>query len=229
MKKQIISEEFLRMQKLAGLITESEFKRQVIKEMKMFDLKDKNGRSTELFKIEDFTTTEDAIKVLNKHFGLSGEDDDTIYTDETGTDYNYVYVANDGSARFVKSLDEFSDGYQTEEEWRVASEEEIMNESNLNENEDEDFDDEDFDLNQAFKDAPNEASYKDVLDIMESYEMDDVLEDFKAEFPKGEPISKDDYSEFAMTLIDDMSEVAFIQANWISIFDEDIYEKAGLV
>ena len=32
MKKQILSEEFLRMQKLAGLITESEFKRQVIKE-----------------------------------------------------------------------------------------------------------------------------------------------------------------------------------------------------
>jgi hypothetical protein len=134
MKKQILNEEFLRMQKLAGLITESEFKRQVIKEMKMFDLKDKNGRSTELFKIEDFTTTEDAIKVLNKHFGLSGEDDDTIYTDETGTDYNYVYVANDGSARFVKSLDEFSEGYNTEEEWRVASEEEIMNESKLNEN-----------------------------------------------------------------------------------------------
>jgi hypothetical protein len=139
MKKQIISEEFLRMQKLAGLITESEFKRQMIKEMRIFDLKDKNGRSTELFKIEDFTTTEDAIKVLNKHFGLSGEDDDTIYTDETGTDYNYVYVANDGSARFVKSLDEFSDGYQTEEEWKVASSEEIK--AKLNENEDDEDDD----------------------------------------------------------------------------------------
>ena len=137
MKKQIISEEFLRMQKLAGLITESEFKRQVIKEMRIFDLKDKNGKPTELFKIEDFTTTEDAIKVLNKHFGLSGEDDDTIYTDETGTDYNYVYVANDGSARFVKSLDEFSEGYNTEEEWRVASSEEIK--EKLNENESSSF------------------------------------------------------------------------------------------
>ena len=229
MKKQIISEEFLRMQKLAGLITESEFKRQMIKEMRIFDLKDKNGKPTELFKIENFSSVEDAIDMLNKYYGMGENEVDSFYTDETGTDYNYAYVANDGYTRFVKSLDEFSDGYQTEEEWRVASEEEIMNESNLNENEDEDFDDEDFDLNQAFKDAPNEASYKDVLDIMESYEMDDVLEDFKAEFPKGEPISKDDYSEFAMTLIDDMSEVAFIQANWISIFDEDIYEKAGLV
>ena len=99
----------------------------------------------------------------------------------------------------------------------------------LNENEDEDFDDEDFDLNQAFKDAPNEASYEDVLDIIKSYEMNDVLEDFKAEFPEGEPVSKDDYSQFGISLIDDMSEVDFIQANWISIFDEDIYEKAGLV
>jgi hypothetical protein len=227
MKKQIISEEFLRMQKLAGLITESEFKRQMIKEMRIFDLKDKNGKPTELFKIENFSSVEDAIDMLNKYYGMGENEVDSFYTDEIGTDYNYAYVANDGYTRFVKSLDEFSDGYQTEEEWGVASSEEIK--EKLNENEDEDFDDEDFDLNQAFKDAPNEASYEDVLDIMESYEMDDVLEDFKAEFPEGEPVSKDDYSEFGMTLIDDMSEVAFIQANWISIFDEDIYEKAGLV
>jgi hypothetical protein len=226
MKKQIISEEFLRMQKLAGLITESEFKRQMIKEMRIFDLKDKNGKPTELFKIENFSSVEDAIDMLNKYYGMGENEVDSFYTDETGTDYNYAYVANDGYTRFVKSLDEFSDGYQTEEEWGVASSEEIK--EKLNENEDED-DDEDFDLNQAFKDAPNEASYEDVLDIIKSYEMNDVLEDFKAEFPEGEPVSKDDYSQFAMTLIDDMSEVAFIQANWISIFDEDIYEKAGLV
>jgi hypothetical protein len=125
MKKQIISEEFLRMQKLAGLITESEFKRQMIKEMRIFDLKDKNGRSTELFKIEDFTTTEDAIDMLNKYYDMGEDEVDSFYTDETGTDYNYAYVANDGYTRFVKSLDEFSDGYQTEEEWRVASSEEI--------------------------------------------------------------------------------------------------------
>jgi len=133
MKKQILNEEFRRMQKLAGLITESEFKRQVIKEMKMFDLKDKNGKPTELFKIENFSSVEDAIDMLNKYYGMGENEVDSFYTDETGTDYNYAYVASDGYTRFVKSLDEFSDGYQTEEEWGVASEEEIMNESKLNE------------------------------------------------------------------------------------------------
>jgi hypothetical protein len=128
-----MNNEFLRMQKLAGLITESEFKRQVIKEMRIFDLKDKNGKPTELFKIENFSSVEDAIDMLNKYYGMGENEVDSFYTDETGTDYNYAYVANDGYTRFVKSLDEFSDGYQTEEEWGVASEEEIMNESKLNE------------------------------------------------------------------------------------------------
>ena len=121
-----MNNEFLKMQKLAGLITESEFKRQVIKEMRIFDLKDKNGKPTELFKIENFSSVEDAIDMLNKYYGMGENEVDSFYTDETGTDYNYAYVANDGYTRFVKSLDEFSDGYQTEEEWGVASEEEIM-------------------------------------------------------------------------------------------------------
>jgi hypothetical protein len=128
-----MNNEFLKMQKLAGLITESEFKRQVIKEMRIFDLKDKNGKPTELFKIENFSSVEDAIDMLNKYYGMGENEVDSFYTDETGTDYNYAYVANDGYTRFVKSLDEFSDGYQTEEEWGVASEEEIINESQLNE------------------------------------------------------------------------------------------------
>ena len=128
----MLNEEFLRMQKLAGLITESEFKRQIIKEMKIFDLKDKNGKPTELFKIENFSSVEDAIDMLNKYYGMGEDEVDSFYTDETGTGYNYAYVANDGHTRFVKSLDEFSDGYQTEEEWGVASSKEIK--ANLNEN-----------------------------------------------------------------------------------------------
>jgi hypothetical protein len=56
-----------------------------------------------------------------------------------------------------------------------------------------------------------------------------MLNDFKSEFPKNEFISRDDYSDFTMNYIDDMSEVPFIQDNWISITDPDIYEKAGLV
>ena len=95
--------------------------------------------------------------------------------------------------------------------------------------EDEEYDYDDYDLNVEFKKSPNEASYEDVLDIIKSYEDEIILDDFKSEFPKGEPISKKDYSNFSTTLIDDMSEVGFIQANWISIFDEDVFDKAGLV
>jgi len=32
-----------------------------------------------------------------------------------------------------------------------------------------------------------------------------------------------------MSYMDDMSEQQYIQANWISITDPDIFEKAGLV
>jgi hypothetical protein len=93
---------------------------------------------------------------------------------------------------------------------------------------DDDYDYDDYDLDIEFKKAPNEASYNDVLDIMKSYEDESVLNDFKAEFSEGEPVNKKDYSDFAITLIDDMSEVSFIQANWISMFDEEVYDKAGL-
>ena len=87
----------------------------------------------------------------------------------------------------------------------------------------------DYDLNVEFKKSPDKASYEDVLDIIDSYEDEEVLNDFKAKFPEGEPISKKDYSDFAIDYIDDMSEVGFIQANWISIFDENVFDKAGLV
>jgi len=84
--------------------------------MKIFDLKDQNDASTELFKIENFTTVEEAIAALESYLGGKG-----LYTKATGAGYNYAYVASDGSVTFVKSLGEFSDGYQTEEEWGVAS------------------------------------------------------------------------------------------------------------
>lgn len=89
-------------------------------------------------------------------------------------------------------------------------------------------DEDEFDLNQAFKNSPETAPYEDVLGVIESYEDEDILNDFKTEFPEGEPVNKRDYSDFSISLIDDMSEVDFIQANWISIFDEDIFDKAGL-
>ena len=119
MSKQILSEEFKRMQKLAGIITEN-----VNIKMKIFDLKDQNGNSTELFKIENFTNTDEVIDTLNKHLNT-----DELHTEDTGTGYNYAYVAGDGDVKFVKSLDEFDEGFKTEEEWGVASAEEITQEN----------------------------------------------------------------------------------------------------
>jgi hypothetical protein len=53
-----------------------------------------------------------------------------------------------------------------------------------------------------------------------------MINDFERQFKS---ISRNDYSDFIMRYIDDMSEVPYVQANWISITDPDIYEKAGLV
>jgi hypothetical protein len=103
---------------------------------------------------------------------------------------------------------------------------------NKNKNNDEDFsddDDEDFNLSAAFMDSPNKASYNDVLYIFQSYENEGILNDFQSKFPKGKPISKQDYSNFAMDLIDDDSDAVYVKANWVSLFDDDVFEKAGLV
>ena len=85
------------------------------------------------------------------------------------------------------------------------------------------------DLDAAFRASPDFLSYEDVLDIIDSYEDGEILNDFKAEFPEGKAISKEDYFEFANRLIDDRSEIDFIQANWIAMFDDTIYEKAELI
>jgi hypothetical protein len=84
------------------------------------------------------------------------------------------------------------------------------------------------DLDAAFKAAPN-ISYNQVLDIFKSYEDEEILNDFKSEFPEGKDISKEDYFEFSEKYIDDMSETSFIKANWIGVSDDTVYEKAGLV
>jgi hypothetical protein len=86
-----------------------------------------------------------------------------------------------------------------------------------------------YNLNKAFAESPNEASYSDILSIFGDYDDDDILGDFKLEFPKGKPISKINYNKFAMSLIDDMADADYVKANWISLFDDEVFEKAGLV
>ena len=112
-------------------------------------------------------------------------------------------------------------GLITESEYRQS----LINE---NKYDDMDNDNDDYDTTTAFKASPEFHSYEEVLDVIESYEDDEMLEDFKAEFPKGKDISREDYSDFAINYVDDMSEVPYIQANWISISDPDVYDKAGM-
>ena len=38
--------------------------------MKLFELKDKNNQTTDLFKIKNFNNVKDVIDKLNKHFNL---------------------------------------------------------------------------------------------------------------------------------------------------------------
>ena len=92
--------------------------------MKLFDLRDNYNNLTELFRIEEFSTVEEVIEKLNNWFSL---DSDSFYTSNTnGKDYKYVYVAGDGDCHFVESLNEFSEGFQSEQDWKVDREVEII-------------------------------------------------------------------------------------------------------
>jgi len=91
-----------------------------------------------------------------------------------------------------------------------------------------DYEDDDYDLDAEFANSPNQASFEDVFNVIQSYEDDEILDDFTSKFPSIKPVNKEKYLNFTMKYIDDMSERDYIKANWISMFDEDVYEKAGL-
>jgi hypothetical protein len=94
--------------------------------MTIKELKDKNNNSTELFKIEGFTTINEVFDRLHKHFDMTvNNESDSLYTDKTEGRFNYVYVSSDGYCRFVENLTEFSEDYQTEEAWQVYSSVEV--------------------------------------------------------------------------------------------------------
>ena len=95
--------------------------------MKVFELKDKNNKTTDLFKIENFTNVKEVIDILNKFYLLEDEGVYPLCECEFGTKLkaNYVYVSSDGFCRFVENLTEFSEGFQSEEEWKANSSVEI--------------------------------------------------------------------------------------------------------
>lgn len=95
--------------------------------MKVFELKDKNNKTTDLFKIENFTDVKEVIDVLNKFYLLEDEGVYPLCECEfrTNVQLNYVYVSSDGFCKFVENLTEFNEGFQSEEDWKVNNSVEI--------------------------------------------------------------------------------------------------------
>jgi hypothetical protein len=95
--------------------------------MKVFELKDKNNKTTDLFRIENFTNVKEVIDILNKFYLLEDENVYPLCECEfrTNVQLNYVYVSSDGFCKFVESLTEFNEGFQSEEDWKVNNSVEI--------------------------------------------------------------------------------------------------------
>ena len=73
----------------------------------------------------------------------------------------------------------------------------------------------------------NKSNYDLVLEIIESYDNEDILNDFKDEFIEGENVSEGDYFDFCRGYIDDMSEMYYVELNWKYIEsggDESVYD-----
>ena len=72
------------------------------------------------------------------------------------------------------------------------------------------------------------SNYDLVLEIIESYDDEEILSDFKDRFIEGKNISKKDYEEFCYEYIDDMSEMYYIKLNWKYIKsggDESVFDN----
>lgn len=72
-------------------------------------------------------------------------------------------------------------------------------------------------------------NYNLVLEVIESYEIQDVLNDFLETFEPGQNITHDEYNKFCYKYIDDESEWYYINLNWryiVSGGDESVYDGA---
>ena len=61
------------------------------------------------------------------------------------------------------------------------------------------------------------SNYELVLEIIESYDDESILSDFKSEFKVSKNIRKKDYMLFCKKYIDDISEIEDIKLNWKEI------------
>jgi len=62
--------------------------------------------------------------------------------------------------------------------------------------------------------------YLFVKEIIESYENEEVLNDFLNKFEVGKEISYNEYYNFCYDYIDDMSEIYYINNNWNDDWDD---------
>jgi intein/homing endonuclease len=62
-------------------------------------------------------------------------------------------------------------------------------------------------------------SYLYVIEVIESYEDEKILNDFKNKFEEGKEIEYKDYFEFCNDYIDDVSETYYIDCNWNNEYD----------
>ncbi len=71
------------------------------------------------------------------------------------------------------------------------------------------------------------SNYDLVLEVIESYEDEEILNDFKSKFEVGKNISKKKYFEFCNFYVNDTSEGYYIRLNWKYIMsggDENVFE-----
>jgi ribosome assembly protein YihI (activator of Der GTPase) len=61
--------------------------------------------------------------------------------------------------------------------------------------------------------------YNYVKEVIESYEDEEILNDFLNEFEVGKDIIYKDYLDFCYNYIDDLSEIMFIESNWNDEYD----------
>lgn len=91
--------------------------------MKLEKLLDKKGRFTELVRITDYTSIQECIDIINNFYEEDeypwyvDKDLDTLGTEKT---FTYVYLTGDGRLDFVENLNEFDEGYKSEQEWGVV-------------------------------------------------------------------------------------------------------------
>lgn len=63
-------------------------------------------------------------------------------------------------------------------------------------------------------------SFEYVKEIIESYEDENVMNDFLETFEEDKDISYEDYFKFCEKYFDDMSEVNYVNQNWNDEYDE---------